>query len=180
MGLQLGLMEDLEYSTLVELLKINAARRPSTAAILASGREVLTYAGLYSLVETTVADLNRLGVSRNDRLAIVLPNGPEMATVFLAVAGGVTSAPLNPAYGESEFDFYLSDLDARPVDPGGMDSPARQATMAQPWYEPVPQLQAGGVFSCLAGIAPAYQVCDASVWRSCCTPQPTARPKWCH
>ena len=32
---------------------------------------------------------------------------------FLSVASAATSAPLNPAYRASEFDFYLSDLDAK-------------------------------------------------------------------
>ena len=46
----------------------------------------------------SAAALNRAGLGRNDRVAIVLPNGPEMATCFLACASSVTSAPLNPAY----------------------------------------------------------------------------------
>jgi hypothetical protein len=55
----------------------------------------------------------RLGIGRNDRVAIVLPNGPEMATCFMACASGVASAPLNPAYRADEFEFYLSDLNAK-------------------------------------------------------------------
>ncbi|MDW8445146.1 MAG: hypothetical protein RML45_13470 [Acetobacteraceae bacterium] len=43
-------------------------------------------------------------------MAIVLPNGPEMAAAFLAVATAATTAPLNPAYREDEFAFYLEDL----------------------------------------------------------------------
>jgi hypothetical protein len=36
-----------------------------------------------------------------------------MATCFMACASGVTSAPLNPAYRADEFEFYLSDLNAK-------------------------------------------------------------------
>ena len=57
--------------------------------------------------------LNGLGIGRGDRVAIVLPNGPEMAGAFIAVAGGAATAPLNPAYREEEFDFYLGDLRPR-------------------------------------------------------------------
>jgi len=58
---------------------------------------------------------------------MVLPNGPEMAVSFLAVAAGATCAPLNPAYRIEEFDFYLSDLDARAlIIASGMNSPARE------------------------------------------------------
>jgi acyl-CoA synthetase (AMP-forming)/AMP-acid ligase II len=43
-------------------------------------------------------------------VAIVLPNGPEMAAAFLCVAAACCAAPLNPAYKADEFDFYLGDL----------------------------------------------------------------------
>ncbi len=52
-------------------------------------------------------------MGRNDRVAIVLDNGPEMAAAFLCVAAGSTAAPLNPVYRAEEFEFYLSDLKAK-------------------------------------------------------------------
>jgi acyl-CoA synthetase (AMP-forming)/AMP-acid ligase II len=82
-------------------------------AVSAPGRPKLSHAGLRALVQGTIARLNKLGAGRNDRVAIVLPNGPEMATCYLACAAGATSAPLNPAYCADEFDFYLSDLNAK-------------------------------------------------------------------
>ena len=45
----------------------------------------------------------------------MLPNGPEMATAFLAVAATATTAPLNPAYRADELDFYLTDIGARAI-----------------------------------------------------------------
>ena len=97
-----------------------------TVAIAAPDRDPLTYQDLWRQVEDTVRKLNALGLGRNDRIAIVLPNGPELAVAFLAVASGATSAPLNPAYGAAEFDFYLADLRARAlIVQAGMDSPAR-------------------------------------------------------
>jgi acyl-CoA synthetase (AMP-forming)/AMP-acid ligase II len=59
--------------------------------------------------------LNRAGIGRDDRVAIVLPNGPEAAAAFLGVATCATAAPLNPAYRQDEFDFYLSDLKAKAI-----------------------------------------------------------------
>ncbi|MCX7157290.1 MAG: acyl--CoA ligase [Rhodocyclales bacterium] len=82
-------------------------------AIGAPGRPALNHGQLRALVGKTISSLNGLGVGRNDRVAIVLPNGPEMATCFIAVASGTTSAPLNPAYRAEEFEFYLNDLNAR-------------------------------------------------------------------
>ena len=79
-------------------------------ALAAPGRTPLSYAGLRALVTTTLASLNAAGAGRNDRVAIVLDNGPEMAACFLACAAGTASAPLNPAYRADEFEFYLADL----------------------------------------------------------------------
>jgi oxalate---CoA ligase len=85
----------------------------SAPAISAPGRPSLSYGNLRALVERTLTDLNGLGIGRNDRLAIVLANGPEMATCFISAACGVATAPLNPSYRADEFEFYLSDLNAK-------------------------------------------------------------------
>ena len=102
-----------------------AARVGDTPAIGAPGRAALRYADLRDLLQATTAQLNGAGIGRGDRVAIVLPNGPEMAAAFVAVAAGATAAPLNPAYRAEEFEFYLSDLNAKAliVEAGG-DTPA--------------------------------------------------------
>ena len=97
-------------STLKDLLAQGAADAP---AISAPGRAPLRHGELRALIQRTLAALNAQGIGRNDRVAIVLPNGPEMATCFMACASGVASAPLNPAYRADEFEFYLSDLNAK-------------------------------------------------------------------
>ena len=96
--------------SLHDLLAHGAADAP---AISAPGRTALSFGALRTLVADTLARLNALGIGRNDRVAIVLANGPEMATCFAACACGVTSAPLNPGYRADEFEFYLSDLNAK-------------------------------------------------------------------
>jgi acyl-CoA synthetase (AMP-forming)/AMP-acid ligase II len=108
--------------SLAELLAAGADAAP---AISAPSRPALTFAGLRALIAATIARLNALGIGRNDRVAIVLPNGPEMATCFVACASGVASAPLNPAYRADEFEFYLSDLNAKAlIVDAGSASPA--------------------------------------------------------
>jgi len=95
-------------------------------AIGAPGHAPLTYDGLRTLVRTNVAWLNIHGIGRNDRVAIVLSNGPHAATAFLAVAAGATAAPLNAHYRAEEFEFYLTDLKAKAlVVEAGMASPSR-------------------------------------------------------
>ena len=96
--------------TLATMLGKAAADAP---AIAAPGRPALSYQGLRALMTRTLASLNGLGIGRNDRVAIVLANGPEMATCFISAACGVATAPLNPAYRADEFEFYLSDLHAK-------------------------------------------------------------------
>ena len=97
-------------------------------AIAAPGRPGLDFRGLRALISDTGAALNQAGIGRNDRVAIVLPNGPEMATCFLACASSVTSAPLNPAYRLDEFEFYLTDLQAKAlIVERGSQSPAVDA-----------------------------------------------------
>lgn len=97
-------------ATLNALLASGAAGAP---AIRAPGRPALSYAGLRDLAAATIARLNGIGIGRNDRVAIVLPNGPEMAAAFIAIGAGATTAPLNPAYRADEFTFYLTDLKAK-------------------------------------------------------------------
>ena len=133
------------YSSIYRLIEAHARQTPDAVAIAAPGRVPLTYSGLQIQVERTVETLNTMGVGDKDRVAIVLPNGPELAVAFLAVASGATSAPLNPAYGAREFDFCLSDLKARAVIvQSGMDLPARTTARIRsiPLVELSPVLEA--------------------------------------
>ena len=108
--------------TLTDLLSRGA---DDAIAIAAPGRTPLNYKSLRHLVAQNTHSLNAAGIGRNDRVAIVLPNGPEMATCFLACAAAVTSAPLNPAYRVDEFEFYLNDLQAKAlIVEAGSTSPA--------------------------------------------------------
>ena len=134
--------------TIHDLIQGHAERSPGAVAIASPSRQPLTYHGLHTQVERTVSTLQSLGVGRHDRVAIVLPNGPEMAAAFLAISSGATSAPLNPAFGTDEFEFYLSDLSPKALLVGsGMDSPARAVARAQgiPTLElsPVSEAEAG-------------------------------------
>jgi acyl-CoA synthetase (AMP-forming)/AMP-acid ligase II/acyl carrier protein len=118
-------MSHSEGSSLIDEMLHRATQ--DAYAILAPDRSPLRYERLRHQVHSTAAALRARGVSRNDRVAIVLPNGPEMATSFLAVSAAATSAPLNPSYRADEFNFYLTDLDAGAlVIAASLDSPARE------------------------------------------------------
>jgi acyl-CoA synthetase (AMP-forming)/AMP-acid ligase II len=96
--------------TLRALMERGAAERN---ALEAPGGTPLTFAALRALMAETLTSLNGHGIGRGDRIALVLANGPEMATSFIALAAGAVAAPLNPSYTAEEFEFYLSDLKAK-------------------------------------------------------------------
>ena len=146
-------------TVLKDLLSAGAAAAP---ALSAPGRRPLSFGGVRELIGNTLAALNSVGVGRNDRVAIVLPNGPEMASCFLACASGVTSAPLNPAYHADEFEFYLADLQAKAlIVERGSVSPALDVArkLGVRIVELVPDLAAGaGSFTLEVGAGtPAAQ-----------------------
>ncbi len=112
-----------EADTIAKVLALGGANDPALAA---PGRKPLSYGGLRTLLERTRRDLNAIGIGHGDRVAIVLPNGPEMASAFLTIASAATAAPLNPSYKQSEFEFYISDLKAKAlIILEGMGSPSR-------------------------------------------------------
>ncbi len=89
------------------------AANTAARCIGAPAREWMDGATLRQAAESVRGTLNGVGIGRGDRVAIVMPNGPEMAVCFVAVAACCTAAPLNPAYKADEFDFYLADLKPR-------------------------------------------------------------------
>jgi acyl-CoA synthetase (AMP-forming)/AMP-acid ligase II len=123
---------DVPFSCLPQLLEHQSKRIPDAPAILASGRVPLTYGRLYRHVDEIGRTLRTMGIGRHDRVAVVLPNGPEMAVAILAVASSAACAPMNQAYGDEEVFRYFADLQPRAlIMQAGTDSPARRAALAR-------------------------------------------------
>ena len=98
----------------IPALTLHDLMSPGTGtALTAPGQSGLGYAALRAQMAAAVAALNSFGIGRGDRVAIVLPNGPGMATAFICIASGATAAPLNPSYKAEEFEFYMTDLGAK-------------------------------------------------------------------
>jgi acyl-CoA synthetase (AMP-forming)/AMP-acid ligase II len=122
----------MPFSCLPQLLEDQAQRIPDAPAIFAQGRAPLTYRRLYQHIDTTGRTLRAMGIGRRDRVAVVLPNGPELAVAILTVAANATCAPVNPAFGVEELEAYFSDLQPRAVmTQGGIDSPARRVALSR-------------------------------------------------
>jgi acyl-CoA synthetase (AMP-forming)/AMP-acid ligase II len=129
--------------SILDLLKGKAGSAP---AILAPGSPVLSYDGLAGLCARSADTLAGMGFVPGSRLAMVMPNGPMMATSFVASAGVLTTAPLNPAYTEDEFRFYMEDLgaDALLVEEGSTSPALRAAqTIGLPVITATPGTAAG-------------------------------------
>ena len=100
----------LLHSCVPAMVEAWAHGTPDSVAIVAPGRDPLTYGRLRTHLEDVAHTLHSLGIGRNDRIALVLHNGPEMAVAFLATAVAATCAPINPDSRASKLDLCLSDL----------------------------------------------------------------------
>ena len=122
----------IPFASLPQLLEYHAKRIPEALAILAPGRPPLSYGRLHRRIEETGRRLRVTGIGPSDRVAVVLPNGPEMAVATLAVASRAVCAPLNPAYATTELDKYFVDLRVIAlVTEAGIDSPARRVAISR-------------------------------------------------
>lgn len=112
--------------SLAGMIKAHVSNAGECAAIQAPGRPPMSYSDLGRQIEYTESQFNQIGFGPRDRIALVLPNGPEMAAGLLSVASFCVCAPLNPRYSAKDYEFYLSDLSVRGllID-DQLDSPAR-------------------------------------------------------
>ncbi|MDI1487279.1 MAG: hypothetical protein OHK93_006548 [Ramalina farinacea] len=97
-------------STLRECLPSSS----STTAIIIPGKpssQTISYAQLFTHVSQLQGEFARLGITPQAAVSIALPNSYEFVVAFLAATWQrAVAAPLNPAYRQEEFEFYLNDL----------------------------------------------------------------------
>ena len=94
------------------LLDLLTAHAYGGDAIDAPDRDPQTYTRLSAQILRMGGELRSISIAPDSRVAMVLPNGPLMASTFVSLAPWCTTAPLNPAYKSDEFEFYLQDLEA--------------------------------------------------------------------
>jgi long-chain acyl-CoA synthetase len=97
-------LEPYPNRTLVEYVAEAARDRPASVSLLFKGAK-LTYGELDRLSDACAAAFAALGVTRRDRVGLLLPNCPQF---FIAQFGawklGAIVAPLNPIYTEHELE----------------------------------------------------------------------------
>jgi acyl-CoA synthetase (AMP-forming)/AMP-acid ligase II len=126
-------------------LKQRAAEMPAAIALTSPRGDALTYLELDRRLHAMRLQAAGAGLGPGEIAALVLPNGPDLITAFLAVAGIGAGAPLDPSSTESEFRYYLDRLGARIVIvPDGVSSPAVAA--ADALHIPVLRIRSSGAF----------------------------------
>src|SRR5262245_8850110 len=93
-----------------DLLRAQADLAPDAIALTAPGHTPLTYAALWTHVTRVAGGIRNLGLGPLDRVALVIPDGSDMATAFLGVSAAAAPAPLNAALRRAELDAALADL----------------------------------------------------------------------
>src|SRR6516225_4966742 len=91
-----------------------AVRYYGEQTALSVGEKRLTFSQLHSRVERIASALSRRGLRAGDRLAVLLPNGPEYIELVYACSRlGVIVVPLNTRYSSREIDQVLKDASPR-------------------------------------------------------------------
>jgi len=101
------------FNIAVYFVDAPAARHPQKTAIVGEPRAV-TYAELSDLINRAGNALLELGVSRGDRVLIVLPDSAEfMAAFFGAAKIGAVAVPVNPFARSADYIHYIQDSEPR-------------------------------------------------------------------
>ena len=90
----------------------------ATAIIIPGKSDVLTLSSeqLYAQVTSFQIQLASIGIAPKAAVSIALPNSIEFIVAFLAASWQrAIAAPLNPAYKQDEFEFYIDDLQSAVV-----------------------------------------------------------------
>ena len=104
---------DFERITLPEILTRTADRFPDVTALIFLGKKV-TYRGLEAQVNRFAKALTEIGVKAGDRVAMLLPNMPQLVIAnYAALRIGAVPVPNNPLCTEEELAHQLNDSGAK-------------------------------------------------------------------
>jgi acyl-CoA synthetase (AMP-forming)/AMP-acid ligase II len=102
--------------TLAQALAAGVRRHPQTPIIFQSEihPETVTLAQIDERAQTVAAGLHALGVAAGDAIAVQLPNWPQTAVAYHAIAAlGAVLIPIVSIYGPTEVGFILRQSGAR-------------------------------------------------------------------
>jgi 2-furoate---CoA ligase len=158
-----------------------AVERSPEALAIVDGAARLSYAQWQREIGRVAGGLGALGLRRGDRLAIVLHNRLEMATLHWACQlAGIVATPLNWRLKAAELDYCLGDSGARAI---VFDAVAAAAIAGAAAAGAVPRIALDGAsggtcrFADLAGPAPEPQARPEDLSLLLYTSGTTGRPK---
>ena len=106
---------DYPETTLYELFEKAVQQSPGRTATLFFGART-SYRRLGQMVDQFAAALASLGVKREDRVALILPNLPVYPVAhFAAMKLGAVLVPTNPLYVERELEYQLNNSGAETI-----------------------------------------------------------------
>ena len=143
------MLPEFQPRTIKDLI-FHGNQDPDHPAIETPGYQPLTYRDLRKQILSSVEYLNARGFYRNDRIAVIMPRGPETGVAILAVMAGFTAVPLNPAHKEQEFEVYFSKLKIKAIlVKKDYESAARAvaASRSLPIIELAPSSGTAGIFT---------------------------------
>jgi len=108
-------LQPYPQKTLLNIVKETTSQRPNHPALIFKG-SVMTYAQLEQLSNDFANALIELGVKKTDRVAMVLPNTPQLVLAMLGTwkAGGI-AVPLNALYTGNELERAFQECGAETV-----------------------------------------------------------------
>ncbi len=108
------MMNESGLYTIKDLL-FDRNQDPYQNAIECPGMLPMTYDELRWQVLSVVKTLNARGFHRNDRIAVIMPAGPETAVTIISVMAGFTCIALNPQETEQEYERYFHRLKIKAI-----------------------------------------------------------------
>jgi len=112
-----GVEKTLEYEkvTLSEALTRSAKNFPNHTALNYMGKKI-TFKELDGFVNAFARALKDLGIQPGDKVAVCLPNIPQVIIANMAILRiGAVSVQNNPLYTERELEYQLKDSDSKVV-----------------------------------------------------------------
>jgi long-chain acyl-CoA synthetase len=108
-------LEPYPQTTMIEVVDESAKAKPYRAMFYFKGARLL-YDDFVRQSDALAAGLVALGIKQGDRVALLLPNSPQLVLSFHGIwKAGAVAVPINPHYAERELEHALTEVDAAAV-----------------------------------------------------------------
>lgn len=123
-------LQPYPQKTMIDVVDESAGSKPYRSMFFFKGAK-LTYDEFVRKSDALAAGLISLGVKKGDRVAMLLPNSPQMVLGFHGIwKAGAIAVPVNPLYTEHELAHALTEVGAGAV------------IVLNPFYDAVKRIQA--------------------------------------